>query len=568
MQPCYGTPGSKKYDTNDSITPCIIMLGMSHKIRNFLFHYGVLIFFAVYLAIGLSFFDDYGCGPDEGMERQTSLVNYKYVIEKLNLPVSEPVKTWLGYLPPLKEYRDRYYGTAVQIPMVLIESSSAFTMEPAEFYGIRHLYTFLNFFVAMICFYLLLKERFKHRGIALLGTAMLILTPRFFAESFYNNKDVLFLSWYIISIYFIFRWFRKKTTGAAIVAGILLAFTINTRLNGIVLIPLVILFAVIEQFENKYPFREAMLPLCILIVTCLVTFFIITPNYWESPVSTFLEAFAFNMKHPNHGSDRNLFFGNLVDSTKIWYFIPTWIVLTVPTCIVLLSVLGFGKIIMGFIRNRFSFFEHDEFFMDLFMTAAGLIPLLVIIFMRVIIYNGWRHCYFFYGTLIYLAVVGLQTVWEIKIKHPTFQFLKNALLFLGIGSLLIGNGLWIIRNHPFEYVYFAPLFRKYSDEFSGDYWGIASRNLLEYIVQTDDRPQIIVDHSLTNAGSINRGLLPEKDRDRLDLVYDTENADYIIFSRDDKTADQASFTGFKKVYSIRVDSDEIGIVFKRETEIN
>jgi len=125
-----------------------------------------------------------------------------------------------------------------------------------------------------------------------------------------------------------------------------------------------------------------------------------------------------------------------------------------------------------------------------------------------------------------------------------------------------------MRNHPFEYVYFAPLFRKYADEFSGDYWGIASRNLLEYIVQTDDRPQIIVDHSLTNAGSINRGLLPEKDRDRLDLVYDTENADYIIFSRDDKTSEQAKFEGFEKVYSIRVDSDEIGIVFKRKTEIN
>lgn len=164
-----------------------------------------------------------------------------------------------------------------------------------------------------------------------------------------------------------------------------------------------------------------MLPLCILIVTCLVTFFIITPNYWESPVSTFLEAFAFNMKHPNHGSDRNLFFGNLVDSTKIWYFIPTWIVLTVPTCIVLLSVLGFGKIIMGFIRNRFSFFEHDEFFMDLFMTAAGLIP-------------SWSsfscsdHLQRLEALLFLLRCTHLsgscQTVWEIKIKHPTFQFLK------------------------------------------------------------------------------------------------------------------------------------------------
>ena len=61
----------------------------------------------VYAVLGLFLYDDYGCGPDEGMERQTALVNYKYVVHKLNIPISAANETWLGYLPELHEYRDR-----------------------------------------------------------------------------------------------------------------------------------------------------------------------------------------------------------------------------------------------------------------------------------------------------------------------------------------------------------------------------------------------------------------------------------------------------------------------------
>lgn len=84
------------------------MLRMRGIRRNFLSAHFVLLFFIFYAVTGLLLFDDYGSGPDEGIERQTSLVNYRYAIEKLNLPISNAVETWLAYLPPLKEYRDRY----------------------------------------------------------------------------------------------------------------------------------------------------------------------------------------------------------------------------------------------------------------------------------------------------------------------------------------------------------------------------------------------------------------------------------------------------------------------------
>ena len=36
-----------------------------------------IILMIIYAVTGVFCYDDYGCGPDEGMERQTSLVNYK-----------------------------------------------------------------------------------------------------------------------------------------------------------------------------------------------------------------------------------------------------------------------------------------------------------------------------------------------------------------------------------------------------------------------------------------------------------------------------------------------------------
>ena len=128
-----------------------------------------VVLFAAYFILGLFLFDDYGCGPDEGMERQTSLVNYRYVLEKLNLPVDERNAVWMEYLPNLKEYRDRYYGTALHLPLVLIEAAFHFTLEPSQFYGMRHFYTFLNFFLGAICFYRLLSKRFGSRMWGLLG---------------------------------------------------------------------------------------------------------------------------------------------------------------------------------------------------------------------------------------------------------------------------------------------------------------------------------------------------------------------------------------------------------------
>ena len=192
------------------------------------------------------------------------------------------------------------------------------------------------------------------------------------------------------------------------------------------------------------------------------------------------------------------------------------------------------------------------------MFVSGFLAIAFIIFTHVTIYNGWRHCYFSYPCIVYFAVFS---VYKINIKNV---FIIKAICRAVIALSFIFNVIWIVRNHPFEYVYFAPYIRNSANQFSGDYWSISSRALLEYITKNDSAKRLKINHAYSQAGSINRGLLPESVRKRLKLTYDeTTDVDYYIICRDDIPDVNIGPDGYTKVYSIVVDQDEIGAVFKK-----
>ena len=520
------------------------------------FSYAALILLLIYAAAGLFLFDDYGCGPDEGMERQTALVNYKYVVRRLHIPISKESETWLEYLPALHEYRDRYYGTALHFPLVLIESLTHFSLEPAQFYGLRHLYTFLNYFLGVVSMYLLLSKRFRSRGYGLAGMLLMILSPRFFAESFYNNKDVIFVAWYAICAYLMDLWFRKRDGKTSVMLAFSLALTCNTRFNGIIYLAVFVFLYGFDLLRNHS--RRGWRQFLFTLVLTILFFYVITPNFWDSPFRTLLETLQFNMRHPNHGSEGNLFKGILVDAARTYTYIPVWIALTIPTVYLLFTVFGTGwyckELFMDVLRGKFKNID----LMDALMFISGFGAVVFIIVTHVTIYNGWRHCYFAYPCFVYFAVYFLSCV----------RSLKKSAVFVGCCTLLgcsaVYNGVWITLNHPFEYVYFAPWARSRASEFSGDYWSVSSRALLEYITEADPEMMLLVNHAHSQAGSINRGLLPEEQRQFLELTYDeTPAVDYYIVCRDDIPSVDIIPDDFEKVYSVIVDKDEIGAVFKR-----
>ena len=125
---------------------------MKNSIKKNIASYGVVIlFFAAFFLYGLMVVKDYGISTDELIERESSLITYKYIMPSVSDVVTETVN--FPELTPLKEYKDRYYGMAVQIPAVVVEHLFGFQLDIRKVFLMRHLYNFLMYFAATVFFY-------------------------------------------------------------------------------------------------------------------------------------------------------------------------------------------------------------------------------------------------------------------------------------------------------------------------------------------------------------------------------------------------------------------------------
>ena len=271
------------------------------------------------------------------------------------------------------------------------------------------------------------------------------------------------------------------------------------------------------------------------------------------------ETVQFNMHHPNHGSEGNLFKGVLVDAAATYTYIPTWILITTPVVYIVLMLSGVCAYIYDTAKNLFKRSLDRINLTDLMIFIDGYAAVVFIIIKHVTIYNGWRHCYFAYPCFVYFAMYFFRKLPGNKLK------IIRYCVYTSLAASCLYNLLWICRNHPFEYVYFSPIVRSHPGDYSGDYWSVSSRALLEYIMKNDQGRVLKINHAHSQAGSINRGLFPEEVRDYIVLTYDqTEDVDYYIVCRDDIPSVDLDLKGYKKVYSITVDNDQIGAVFQME----
>ncbi len=138
------------------------------------------LFLLAVLLVGLCTYQQYGITYDEAVERQSSIINYQYILKTLlhhDLQVvDQELATW----------KDRYYGVAFQLPMVLVEHLYNFTLPVHDVFVMRHLCTFLICFGGWVCLYVFLQKVFQNRWLSLLGLMMTVLYPRFFRRTVYQ----------------------------------------------------------------------------------------------------------------------------------------------------------------------------------------------------------------------------------------------------------------------------------------------------------------------------------------------------------------------------------------------
>ena len=101
---------------------------------------------------------------------------------------------------------DLIYGVVFDLPLAILETL-LISLIKSNLSNKTFIYIY-NFFISLIFFYKILIERFDIL-VGIIGTSFLVLSPRIFAQSFYNSKDIIFMSLIIISLYFLYKTFKN-----------------------------------------------------------------------------------------------------------------------------------------------------------------------------------------------------------------------------------------------------------------------------------------------------------------------------------------------------------------------
>ena len=128
---------------------------------------------------------------------------------------------------------DRFYGAAFELPLFLLTERVLGLEDPRHVYLTRHVLTHLLFLIGGFCCYL--------------------LSPRLYAHSFFNSKDPVFASAFVMALLFASRAFDRDSLGAYRWCGAAAGLLVNLRVMGVVLFAVVLVFRAWAWFRAEGP---------------------------------------------------------------------------------------------------------------------------------------------------------------------------------------------------------------------------------------------------------------------------------------------------------------------------
>jgi hypothetical protein len=364
------------------------------------------LFFIGLLIIGLAVYDDYGISWDEEINHTTGLMSYNYIFHKDQ---------------SLFEYSDKENGVVVELPLILIEKALGLS-DTRDIYLMRHLATFLLFYLSVCAFYFLGAKLTGSRRLALLGCVFLVFSPRIFADAFFNSKDICFMSMFIISMYTLVRYLERKTFLRIAIHSFNSALSIGIRNPGILIVAITLFPIALDVMAIIFRKRSPLIAVIRYIIASKCIIYIITtafltvifwPYLWSDPVNHFVEALIL-MSHYTFYLPIFYMGGFVAANDLPWHYAPVWIVITTPPLYLLAGISGlflclksgFETITASLMRSRPEPTSHGM--ESLLLLLWFFVPISIVIVTKSVIYDGWRQLFFIYPAFILIATRGIQ----------------------------------------------------------------------------------------------------------------------------------------------------------------
>jgi hypothetical protein len=518
----------------------------------------VLAFFGLLIALGIGIHRDYGVSWDEPFQIEYGREAYAYITQGDESMLEGP---------------NQYYGPAFELALLGCEKALGLD-DSRDIYFMRHLVTHLLFLLGLAFFYKFCMRLFGDWRIALLGCLLLVVSPRVFAHSFYNPKDIPVMALYMIGMLTLLRFLERMTMGRALIHALVCAVLVDIRVVGVLLPAITVAFAV-GSLVSLRPRREtavrssAALGAYLSALAVLVIAF--WPTLWRDPVHHFSKAFEEMSHYPLNLPVKYL--GKFVWPDDLpWHYTSAWMLITTPLAYTLCFITGTAASIVYLAR------EYDIFplrMRDLLLVLVWLFfPIVYLPLSGAVVFDGWRHVLFVYPAFVCVALTGLVTAIRFIRRRPggapqggsrgRLRTLLTAVILIAAGAGIANTARIMIADHPYQNVYFNALaggIRGAEGRFDLDYWGLSYRKALEEILRVDRNPRVSVS-VYTRPGRSNADILPADQRRRIRFMDDPYQATY--FATQERW-NRISYRPSEEFYAVRIDGVRIMLVLKDTT---
>ncbi len=438
--------------------------------------------------VGLAVTGDYGIPTDEGQEIDILLANMREYLEyffpadsALMYALDEARIVSISRNIEMDHGQSAYYG---MFPLLFAKYGIGLEISNHQLSQLYHLYTYFVCFSAVICMYWLGKELFVDERVAILGAVLLFVSPRFFGEMHYNNKDLVLLCLLVDTCCFAVRATRRKKLSDVLLFGLTAALVSNTKIVGLFFFGMMGLAYIVYVSLKKQWNRKSVVRMLTAILSFAFFYVLLTPAMWPDPSQYFLHllsnAFQFSRWH-----GQILFEGAIFDPVAGELprrYLIKLIYLTTPLFILGLAAVGVFELLHSFC-GKGKILALPERVLFTAACLCALVPLLVAVATGSLVYNGWRHFYFSYFGVILLAALGVALLlgWKPKLAG------------ICLGALIAANAVGLALEHPNQYAYYNVLVSREGQlGYETDYWGLSTREALETILAQDEREQINV----------------------------------------------------------------------------
>ena len=392
------------------------------------------------------------------------------------------------------------------------------TFKIDDIMSVRHIVGFIFSWMAIL-FAALIVFRITNNWMASIITLILFFfSPHFLGHSFNNLKDPTLAGMIMMGIYYILRFFQtfpKPPKKIIIMLVVSIALSLATRIGGLLLIAYFGVFGFvyfIQQcwtlYKGKKKKEKKGKDIKALFWRLLgyglgisLAGYIIGLLFWPyglvSPITHVKETFSttsqwgLTLRHVYEGV-------SIWSDSNPWYYLPKFILMTSPIAVLI------GAFIYPFLggvspKNNFNTF---------IIYFSFIFPVFWIIYTGAHLYGGWRHISFMYPPMVAAGGLGYHALseWISKKIKKSSTNIVHIFVLIGVIGMLYSPIRHIIKNHPYEYVYFNEIAggtKKAYGQYELDYYYHSTRAASEWVIahaeksglETGDKIKVVTWHA-------------------------------------------------------------------------